>query len=40
MEKMVVNRKFWQGKQVLITGHTGLKGSCLALWLKMVGATM
>ena len=37
---MVVNRKFWQGKQVLITGHTGFKGSWLALWLQMVGANV
>lgn len=40
MESMVVNRKFWQGKKVLITGHTGFKGSWLALWLKMVGANV
>jgi len=29
---------FWQGKNVFITGHTGFKGSWLALWLTMVGA--
>jgi CDP-glucose 4,6-dehydratase len=29
---------FWRGKRVLITGHTGFKGSWLALWLKIVGA--
>ncbi len=31
-------RGFWNGKKVLITGHTGFKGSWLALWLKMLGA--
>lgn len=29
---------FWNGKKVLITGHTGFKGSWLALWLQMLGA--
>ncbi|HEX8638285.1 MAG TPA: CDP-glucose 4,6-dehydratase [Pyrinomonadaceae bacterium] len=29
---------FWAGKRVLITGHTGFKGSWLAFWLKHVGA--
>ncbi len=29
---------FWAGKRVLITGHTGFKGSWLALWLKRLGA--
>lgn len=28
----------YRGKRVLITGHTGFKGSFLALWLKMLGA--
>ena len=31
-------REFWNGKKVLITGHTGFKGSWLAFWLKMLGA--
>ncbi len=30
--------KFWQGKKVLITGHTGFKGSWLSLWLQSLGA--
>jgi CDP-glucose 4,6-dehydratase len=30
--------EFWNGKQILITGHTGFKGSWLAFWLKMLGA--
>jgi CDP-glucose 4,6-dehydratase len=28
----------WHGRHVLITGHTGFKGSWLALWLHMMGA--
>lgn len=29
---------FWGGKKVLLTGHTGFKGSWLALWLQQLGA--
>lgn len=29
---------FWFGKKVLLTGHTGFKGSWLSLWLQMLGA--
>jgi CDP-glucose 4,6-dehydratase len=29
---------FWQGKKVLVTGHTGFKGSWLSLWLLHLGA--
>jgi len=29
---------FWQGKRVFLTGHTGFKGSWLALWLGRLGA--
>lgn len=29
---------FWRGKRVLLTGHTGFKGSWLALWLASRGA--
>jgi CDP-glucose 4,6-dehydratase len=28
----------WQGKRVFLTGHTGFKGSWLALWLREMGA--
>ncbi len=28
----------YDGKTVLVTGHTGFKGAWLALWLKMLGA--
>ena len=29
---------FWEGKRVLITGHTGFKGGWLTIWLKSLGA--
>ncbi|WP_448952203.1 CDP-glucose 4,6-dehydratase [Labrys neptuniae] len=29
---------FWRGKKVLLTGHTGFKGSWMALWLHGLGA--
>lgn len=34
----MVNRDFWKGKRVFITGHTGFKGSWLSLWLQSLGA--
>jgi CDP-glucose 4,6-dehydratase len=29
---------FWRGKRVLLTGHTGFKGSWMAIWLHQLGA--
>jgi len=29
---------FWKSRKVLVTGHTGFKGSWLCLWLKELGA--
>lgn len=29
---------FWQKKKILLTGHTGFKGSWLSLWLQLLGA--
>jgi CDP-glucose 4,6-dehydratase len=29
---------FWRGRRVLLTGHTGFKGSWLAFWLHHLGA--
>lgn len=37
--KSVGNRhEFWHGRRVLVTGHTGFKGSWLSLWLQNLGA--
>jgi len=33
-----MNPSFWNGKKILITGHTGFKGSWLTIWLKKLGA--
>ena len=33
-----MNREFWFGKRVFLTGHTGFKGGWLALWLADMGA--
>jgi len=33
------NPAFWNGRRVLLTGHTGFKGSWLAAWLRDLGAT-
>ena len=32
------NPAFWAGKRVLLTGHTGFKGSWAAVWLAQMGA--
>ena len=32
------NLKIFKNKKILITGHTGFKGSWLSLWLKSLGA--
>ena len=32
------NRQFWRCRRVLVTGHTGFKGSWLSLWLTEMGA--
>jgi CDP-glucose 4,6-dehydratase len=33
-----VDPAFWQGRRVLVTGHTGFKGAWLTLWLHAMGA--
>lgn len=33
-----LDRAFWNGKRVLLTGHTGFKGSWAAIWLAGLGA--
>ena len=30
--------EFWAGRRVLLTGHTGFKGSWMACWLQQLGA--
>jgi CDP-glucose 4,6-dehydratase len=37
---MQTNPTFWQGKRVLMTGHTGFKGSWLSLCLQSMGAEL
>lgn len=34
----MIDPKFWRGKKVFVTGHTGFKGSWLSLWLDQMGA--
>jgi CDP-glucose 4,6-dehydratase len=34
----LIDRTFWAGRRVLLSGHTGFKGSWLALWLRRLGA--
>lgn len=36
--EMLVGAGQWRGRRVLLTGHTGFKGSWLALWLAELGA--
>ena len=38
MEGVEMNPLFWRGKRVLLTGHTGFKGSWMSLWLQHLGA--
>jgi CDP-glucose 4,6-dehydratase len=35
-----MNPSFWAGRRVLVTGHTGFKGSWLSLWLADAGANV
>ncbi len=38
LEGLVMDPAFWHAKRVLLTGHTGFKGSWLSLWLQSLGA--
>jgi CDP-glucose 4,6-dehydratase len=38
VENLGVNAAFWRGRRVLLTGHTGFKGSWLSLILGRLGA--
>lgn len=35
-----ISPAFWRDKRVLLTGHTGFKGSWLSLWLQSLGAEL
>ncbi len=35
---MSVDASFWRNRRVMVTGHTGFKGSWLCLWLHRLGA--
>ncbi|MBO0334259.1 CDP-glucose 4,6-dehydratase [Sneathiella sp. CAU 1612] len=38
MTSATVNSEFWNGRRVLLTGHTGFKGAWAAAWLVKMGA--
>jgi CDP-glucose 4,6-dehydratase len=38
LELNTVDKNFWNGKRVFLTGHTGFKGSWMSLWLSSLGA--
>lgn len=37
---MGVDPTFWRDRRVIVTGHTGFKGSWLSLWLQQMGAEL
>ena len=37
---MGIERAFWRGKHVFLTGHTGFKGSYASLWFAQMGAAV
>ncbi len=36
----MIDKRFWKGRKVFITGHTGFKGSWLCLWLHALGSNV
>jgi len=38
MSRAVPDPAFWSGRRVLVTGHTGFKGTWLTQWLRALGA--
>ena len=40
LEGVEMRTDFWRNKKVLITGHTGFKGSWLSLWLQLKAANV
>lgn len=37
-QRLTMSADFWKSRRIFVTGHTGFKGSWLALWLTAVGA--
>ena len=37
---VTLDRGFWSGRRVLLTGHSGFKGAWMALWLQSLGARL
>ena len=35
-----IDKEFWNGRRVFLTGHTGFKGSWICLWLSSLGAVV
>lgn len=40
MNHQQTNPGFWRNKRVLLTGHTGFKGSWLSIWLQSMGTEL
>ena len=40
LEGLVMTPEFWRERRVLITGHTGFKGSWLSLWLQSMNTRL
>ena len=38
--EIMIDKQFWNGKRVFVTGHTGFKGSWLSLWLAHLGSSV
>ncbi len=38
MRRFMIDRGFWKGRRVFLTGHTGFKGSWLSMWLSALEA--
>ena len=36
--ELMSDRKFWEGRKVFLTGHTGFKGAWMSIWLHGLGA--